>query len=194
MSDAYSRYAGDIAVAGQHLLELVDDLADLEVIEATDFAPAADRVDLADIARRAAGILGVRARNKGLTIEAPSPDCAVPALAEFRRVLQILLNLIGNAIHYTTENTTIVISAGRNGARAGVSVADRGPGLSTEQQGRVFQKFERLGRSGDGGTGLGLYISRRLAHAMGGDLTVSSAPGEGATFTLEVPGDAPAPD
>ena len=67
-----------------------------------------------------------------------------------------------------------------------VIVADQGPGLSDEDQARVFEKFERLGRSGDGGSGLGLYISRRLARAMRGDLTVESAPGQGARFILEV--------
>jgi signal transduction histidine kinase len=68
-----------------------------------------------------------------------------------------------------------------------VSITDQGPGLAREQQERVFAKFERLGRSGDGGSGLGLYISRRLAEAMGGTLTVKSEPGLGATFTLSLP-------
>jgi len=61
--------------------------------------------------------------------------------------------------------------------------------MSEEEQGRIFDKFERLGRSGDGGSGLGLYISRRLARAMGGELSVESAPGQGARFTLELPGE-----
>lgn len=69
-------------------------------------------------------------------------------------------------------------------------MADQGPGLSEEQQAKVFEKFERLGRSSeDGGSGLGLYISRSLARAMGGDLTIDSAPGQGARFVLEVPAD-----
>jgi len=67
-------------------------------------------------------------------------------------------------------------------------VADQGEGLDAGEQARVFAKFERLGRQGDGGSGLGLYISRRLAEAMGGRLTVESAKGEGARFTLELPG------
>ena len=68
-------------------------------------------------------------------------------------------------------------------------IADQGEGLSEEQQARAFEKFERLGRAGDGGTGLGLYISRKLARAMDGDLTVESAEGQGARFTLELPAD-----
>ena len=72
--------------------------------------------------------------------------------------------------------------------RALITVGDEGSGLSSEQARKVFEKFERLGRGGDGGSGLGLYISRKLARAMGGDLTVESTPGEGARFTLELPG------
>jgi signal transduction histidine kinase len=71
--------------------------------------------------------------------------------------------------------------------RAAITVADQGPGLSAAQQAKAFEKFERLGRSGDGGSGLGLYISRRLARAMSGELSVESIPGEGARFTLELP-------
>ena len=70
---------------------------------------------------------------------------------------------------------------------ASITVGDNGPGLSTDEAAKVFDQFERLGRSGDGGSGLGLYISRKLARAMGGDLTVDSAPGEGARFTLQLP-------
>mgnify|MGYP000955715150 CR=1 FL=1 len=109
------------------------------------------------------------------------------AMAEFRRVLQILLNLVGNAIRYAPEATRISIALSRVGGEARITVADEGPGLSPEQAARVFDKFERLGRSGDGGSGLGLYISRRLARAMGGELSVESAPAEGARFTLAVP-------
>jgi signal transduction histidine kinase len=193
LTDEYANYAGDIAVAGQHLLALIDDLADLEVVEADDFSTTPDLIDLAAVARQAAGILGVRARERGITVDAPRLGETLPAMAEFRRVLQVLLNLVGNAIHYSAADSQIWIRledapAHKNrGPRARVVVADQGPGLSEESQARVFEKFERLGRSGDGGSGLGLYISRRLARAMGGDLTVESAPGRGARFILDLP-------
>ncbi|MEO6153714.1 MAG: ATP-binding protein [Croceibacterium sp.] len=189
LADEYSNYAADIATAGEHLLALLDDLVALEVVEDEQFAPAPDRIDLADVARRAAGILGVRARERGIEIEAPQPDASAPAIGEFRRVLQVLLNLLGNAIRYTPEGSPVSLRVERAGGRVRCVVADQGPGLSEADQARVFEKFERLGRSGDGGSGLGLYISRRLARAMGGDLTVDSAPGEGARFTLELPAD-----
>ena len=190
LAEEYSQYAADIASAGQHLLALVEDLADLEVVEADQFNTAPDRIDLADVARRAAGILGVRAGERGITIDAPKLGETLPAIAEFRRVLQVMLNLVGNAIRYSPDNSQVWIRLEDAGGRARMIVADQGPGLSDEQQAKVFEKFERLGRSGeDGGSGLGLYISRRLARAMGGDLQVESAPGQGARFVLEVPAD-----
>jgi Signal transduction histidine kinase len=189
LPDAYSDYAGEIASAGKLLLELLDDLADLEVVESEGFRTAPDRIDLSEVSRQAAGILGVRAREKGITIDAPQMGDSLPAVAEFRRVLQVLLNLIGNAIRYSPEHSCIWVRLESAGDRARVVVADQGPGISEDQQARVFEKFERLGRSGDGGTGLGLYISRRLAEAMGGTLQVESAPGQGARFILEVPAD-----
>lgn len=189
LADEYADYAGDIASAGQHLLALIDDLSDLEVVEAEDFTTAPDRIDLADVARRACGILGVRATEKQIKLEPPVDGESQPATAEFRRVLQVLLNLIGNAIRYSPEESRVWVRLDRIGSRALVTVADQGHGLDDEQQKKVFEKFERLGKHGDGGSGLGLYISRRIARAMGGDLTVESAPGQGARFTLSVPVD-----
>jgi signal transduction histidine kinase len=189
LAEEYSNYAADISTAGEHLLALIDDLADLEVVEDEQFTTAPDRIDLADVARRAVGILGVRAQEKGIGIDAPKRGEAIPAIAEFRRVLQIMLNLLGNAIRYSPEGSVVWVRTERDAGVARIVVADQGAGLSSEQQARVFEKFERLGRSGDGGSGLGLYISRRLAEAMNGTLSVESAPGQGARFTLELPAD-----
>jgi signal transduction histidine kinase len=194
LADDYANYAADIAAAGQHLLALVEDLTDLELVEADDFSTAPDLIDLADVARQAAGILGVRALDKGIVLDPPRAGESLPAVAEFRRVLQVLINLVTNAIRYSPEGSQVWIRIEDGDGRARVIVADQGPGLSDEDQARVFEKFERLGRSGDGGSGLGLYISRRLARAMRGDLTVESAPGQGARFILEVPAAESLPD
>ena len=183
----YARYAGDIAHAGRHLLGLVDDLADLQNIERPGFKAARDEIDLGDLARRAVGLLGMKAEEKGIRIDAPRTDDRAPATGEFRRVLQVLLNLLGNAIRYSPENSQIWIRVDRDGDRATVTVADQGQGIDAEQQAVVFEKFERLGRTDSGGSGLGLYIARRLARAMDGELTVDSAPGQGARFTLSLP-------
>jgi len=184
----YADYASDIASAGRHLLGLVDDLVDLQAVERPDFAPAAEPIDLADIGRRAAGLLGVRAAERGVKIDAPQDIDRAPATGEFKRVLQILVNLIGNAVRYSPDGGMVWIRTHRDRGTAVIIVADQGKGIAPEDQERIFDKFERVDPSEPGGSGLGLYIARRLARAMGGDLTVDSAPGQGARFMLTLPG------
>lgn len=183
----YADYAADIAAAGRHLLGLVDDLVDLEAIERDDFAVEREPVDLADVARRAAGLLQVRAADAGVRIDRGDTDQPLPALGEFRRMLQIMVNLIGNALRYSPEGATVWLRLQRDGTRAVAIVADQGRGIAIEDQARIFEKFERVDPSEPGGSGLGLYIARRLARAMGGDLTVDSAPGQGARFIFSLP-------
>ena len=190
----YSEYAGNIAAAGNLLSGLLEDLADLEVVEAQGFTIAREPVDLSDAASRAAGILGVRARAKNIEIIHPIREDLPLATGEFRRVLQILINLIGNAIAYSPDNSVITIlsDVDESGAMVSLTVRDEGPGLDEEQAQRVFDKFERLGRDNDGGSGLGLYISSRLAAAMEGVLEVTNPGEEGAAFRLSLPiGEAP---
>lgn len=196
LRDEYSEYAGNIASAGQHLSGMLDDLADLEVVEAPGFRTIKEKVDLGDAAKRAAGILGVRARNRAITLDIVNEGEKVLARAEFRRVLQILINLIGNAIAYSPEGSTVTISVEESYAGlASIVVSDEGEGVSSEQAAKIFDKFERLGRDSNGGadkgSGLGLYISRKLALAMDGDLSLASASESaehsGAEFTLSLP-------
>lgn len=189
LAEQYVGYAGDIAEAGRHLLGLVEDLSDLETVEDSHFAPQPDHIDLADCARRAAGILGVRAQERSIAVVVPSLDIRTPAIGEFRRVLQILINLIGNAIRYTPGHTTVRVETGIDGGVSWLAVIDQGDGIAPEKTEKVFEKFERLGRSGDGGSGLGLYISRKLARAMGGELAVCNNAGGGACFVLSLPTD-----
>ena len=183
----YVDYAADIANAGRHLLELVDDLVDLQAIEGADFALRAEPIDLADVARRAAGLLAVRAANAEVVIARPVADLVVPAAGDFRRALQIMVNLIGNAVRYATPGSIITVTAAADAAGVSAIVDDQGKGIAAADQARIFEKFERVDPGEPGGNGLGLYIARRLARAMGGDLTVESAPGEGARFTLTLP-------
>jgi signal transduction histidine kinase len=183
----YAGYANDIASAGRHLLALVDDLVDLQGIERPDFRPDTDEIDLADLARRAAGLLAVRAAERNVRIDRPAEGDRLPATGEFKRVLQILVNLIGNALRYSPDGGMVWIRIEREEDLACVIVADMGKGIAAEDQARIFEKFERVDPSEPGGTGLGLYIARRLARAMGGDISVDSAPGQGARFTLTLP-------
>jgi signal transduction histidine kinase len=183
----YAEYAGDIAVAGRHLLALIDDLVDLQAIERPDFQPLSEQIDMADIGRRAAGLLGVRAADREIRIDRPAPEETLMATGEFRRALQILVNLVGNAVRYSPPEGMVWIRCEREGDLAAVIVADQGKGIAQEDQARIFEKFERVDPSEPGGTGLGLYIARRLARAMGGDIAVDSAPGQGARFVFTLP-------
>lgn len=183
----YAGYASDIAAAGRHLMALVDDLADLQAIDRPDFRILAEEVDLVDLARRAAGLLAVKALDRRITIIAPPPDIILPAIGEFRRILQILVNLVGNAVRYSPEGTEVRIATEWESAQARITVIDQGPGVAVADRERIFEKFERLGRDDAGGSGLGLYISRRLARAMNGDIRIGGAPGEGARFILSLP-------
>jgi signal transduction histidine kinase len=183
----YAGYAGDIATAGRHLLALVDDLVDLQAIERPDFRPEGEEIDLADVARRASGLLAVRAGERKVRIDAPAAGDSLPAAGDFRRALQIVMNLLTNAIRYSPEGGQVWIRADREGDLAALIIADQGKGISAEDQARIFEKFERVDPTEAGGTGLGLYIARRLARAMGGDVAVDSAPGQGARFTFTLP-------
>ncbi|GAA0739870.1 PAS domain-containing sensor histidine kinase [Sphingomonas sp. ABOLD] len=183
----YAGYAGDIASAGRHLLALVEDLVDLQAIERDDFAMTRSTIDLADVARRAAGLLAVRAGEAGVRIDRPGPDAVLRVRGEFRRALQVLVNLIGNALRYSPRGAAVWIRLESEGGMGCVIVADQGKGIALDDQARIFEKFARVDPAEPGGSGLGLYIARRLARAMGGDLIVDSAPGMGARFVLMLP-------
>ena len=183
----YAGYATDIAGAGRHLLALINDLVDLQTIERPDFTPEIEAVDLVDIAHRTAGLLAVRAANHDVRIDPPAQGHSVIGYGDFRRILQILINLTTNAIRHSPAGGTVWIRCEREGDIVAVIVADGGDGIAPEDHERMFERFERLGRRDGTGSGLGLYISRRLARAMSGDLAVDSAVGEGARFLLMLP-------
>jgi nitrogen-specific signal transduction histidine kinase len=185
IKENYAGYAHDIASAARHLSELVSDLEDLDAIDRQDFKVASERVGLGDIARRVAGLLALKAADHHISIDVPAEGGDVEVTGEFRRVLQIVLNLVGNAIRYAPDGSTVHVAIAENPPT--LTVSDEGRGIPEEDRDRVFEKFERLGRSGDGGSGLGLYISRRLARAMKGDLVVGESVEGGANFTLSLP-------
>lgn len=183
----YRRYARDMAGAGRHLLALVDDLTEMQNIESADFRTSVEPMDLADITRRTVSLMAIKARSKDIQLHGPQASARLPSDGDSRRVMQILMNLLGNAIRYSPNGSSIHVGLERSDNFAFLTVSDQGEGIPADQQSIIFDKFERLGRRGDGGSGLGLYISRQLARAMGGDLSVKSIVGEGAHFTLSLP-------
>lgn len=183
----YRDYAADIASAGRHLLGLVDDLVDMEAIERGDLAVAHDRVELAAVAREGTALLAARAAERGVTIAPLAGDPAVTAIGDYRRTLQIVVNLLGNAVAYSPAGGGVRLRVRQRDGQVQLLVCDQGRGIAIHEQARIFEKFVRGDDSVPGGSGLGLYIARRLAQAMGGTLTVESEIGQGACFTLALP-------
>ena len=134
----YALYARDIANAARHLSALVDDLGDLEVVERANFSTAPDNIELGDVARRVAGLLALKAADHSIRIRTPAVTEKVTAVAEFRRVLQIMLNVVTNAIRYSPDGTQIDIGMAVEGDRAILSVSDQGAGIAEENREKGF--------------------------------------------------------
>ena len=142
-------------------------------------------IDLAALAAEAVVMLDPQAEERRVTISLDA-DQPLPASGEDRAVIQILVNLIGNAVRHSPEGGVVTLRFVRTQGTASVVVSDEGPGIDAADQQRIFERFERLGAEKEG-TGLGLAISRRLARSLGGDVTLDSSPGTGAHFTLTLP-------
>ena len=174
----YADYASDIAAAARHLLSVIRSMNG-------EAAQDQDRVDLVALSTEAIGLLESTARTQKVTIVS-EPSRQVSAHGDARGVIQILVNLLGNAVRHSPEGGTVTITFDRLDGFARAHVADQGPGIAPEDQQRIFERFERA-KGAEGGSGLGLAIARRLAHSMGGDISLESAPGQGARFTLSLP-------
>lgn len=168
-----------------HLARLVEDLLLASRISATE-GSATEQVDLGSgdfvaLVRRAAGDFGA----DGDRVRLALPTDPVPVACDPMRVIQVLTNLIGNALKYSPAGSPVDMRLIVDGGRAYVDITDRGRGIPADQLERVFEKFHRVEdpmRMTTGGTGLGLYIARQLASAMGGTLSCSSTLGTGSTF------------
>ncbi|MCE3604179.1 ATP-binding protein [Massilia sp. P8910] len=179
-----------IAQSGEHLLMLITDLLDLAKIESGKFELMPAAVDLAAFIAGVKRIIQVRAEQKGLVFEVSAPEHLPLVLLDEKRVLQILLNLLGNAVKFTDRGQVglRVTSDGLAGANGCVAlcfeVSDSGVGMSADQLESIFQPFEQVGDAQRrlGGTGLGLAISRQLARMMGSEIEVASDAGMGSRF------------
>src|SRR5690606_36590469 len=184
-------WAASIHQAGQHLLRLVDDALDLARLEAGCLPLAAEPFDLHGLLRELDALHAPLAVQRGLAwdieIGREVPACTV---GDCRRLRQVLLNLLGNALKFTASGSVGLRATGHAGALAFV-VQDTGPGMDAAQLARLFHRFEQAegARTSTrfGGSGLGLAISRELVEAMGGSISVDSAPGTGTRFQVWLP-------
>ena len=174
---------------GRHLLGLINAVLDLSKIEAGQLVLDLDDYSLKDVVQTVYTAVESLAVEKKLALKLEvSPDLP-PARGDERRLTQVLLNLVGNAIKFTDSGEVVVAAAASDGALH-VSVRDTGPGISATDQAKLFQEFQQADNSTTrkkGGTGLGLAISKRIIEMHGGKIWVDSDIGKGATFSFTLP-------
>ena len=173
-----------------HLAHLVDDLQDLALAEAGRLEIDAQPVSVATLARRAAAGMEMRARERGVIIVVEGDDDVV-VLADARRAVQILTNLLANAVAHMEKSGDVRIAWERSGNEAVIRLIDSGIGIPAAELPRIFERFYRVDVSRartTGGAGLGLSIVRQLVAAHGGRVWAESAVGVGSTFSFTLPG------
>jgi PAS domain S-box-containing protein len=184
--------------AGNHVLRLIEDILDLAKIESGHLSVTSEAVDVVDVVAEVCASLADLAARKAVTIDIAPPDEPVQRVhADPTRVVQVLTNLISNAIKYNRPEGRVLVSVRRiEGHRVQLSVSDTGIGIALDRQPQLFQPFNRLGAecSGIEGTGVGLALARTLTELMGGTLKFTSVPGQGSTFRIDLPAVRAAPD
>lgn len=174
----YAAYGNDIASAARHLLSVISSMSEQP-------AGSDGVVDLAELAEEAVVMLETAAEERRISVQLQASR-RLPARADHRAVVQILVNLLGNAIRHSPDGSQVDLHFTREAGLVCVSVEDRGSGIRPGDEERIFERFERASDD-ERGTGLGLAIARRLARSMGGDVTLDQQPGQGARFTLSLP-------
>jgi signal transduction histidine kinase len=189
VNDAQRNAMDRIRRAGDHLLALINDILAFAKIEAGRIHLDIARVDVGDVVAAAIGLTEMQAERRGLTLAAQPPSEGIEVTADRERVIQILVNLLTNALKFTNAGS-VTVDWRSDEQTAHVDVRDTGRGIPTDKLASIFEPFVQAGRSEEEqqqGVGLGLATSRELARAMGGDLTVASTVGQGSTFTLTLP-------
>ena len=178
-----------VDASGRHLLGLINDVLDLSKIEAGQLVLALADYSMKEIVETVIASLDSLAVEKGLTLAVDLAPDLPTGRGDQRRLIQVLLNLVGNAIKFTEEGG-VGVQVAAPGPAFEISVRDTGPGIAPADQARIFEEFQQADASTTrpkGGTGLGLAIARRIVALHGGRLWVESVIGEGATFRFTVP-------
>jgi len=174
---------------GKHLLGLINDVLDLSKIEAGQLVLSIQDYSIKDVVHGVYSAVEPLANSKKLAFKIDVPANLPPARGDDRRLTQVLLNLVGNAIKFTDAGEVAVKAAASNGAYT-ISVRDTGPGIAETDQAKIFDEFQQADSTqtkAKGGTGLGLAIAKRIIEMHGGKLWVESSLGAGSTFSFTVP-------
>jgi len=181
---------GMIQDSGRHLLELINDILDLSKVEAGAVVVHPSRIKPAEVISAIMESVRPLAVQKGLELRAEIPQEQTTIETDKDRLRQILLNIVGNAVKFTTQGEVSVRFECLDGKQVMFRVSDTGPGIPADEIAHVFDAFHQVEQKSGallGGTGMGLAISQDLAHLLGGEITVTSAEGKGSTFTLILP-------
>ncbi len=189
LNPQYVSYSNDIMSAGQHLLELINDVLDVAMLESGKIELDTTAVSLKEIINKALSLIVLRANQKHLDINEISIAKDFSIHADERRAVQIFVNLLSNAVKFTPEGGKIGIRVdSKDASTVAITVWDNGIGIPEDQQKLVFEKFHQVTDNvysrKEEGTGLGLHISQHLARQMGGNITVESIINEGSEFTV----------
>jgi signal transduction histidine kinase len=174
---------------GRHLLGLINDVLDISKIETGQLLLALTDYSLEDVVQTVFSVVEPLAREKQLGLRIEIQGKLASGRGDERRLTQVLLNLVGNAIKFTDAGE-VVITARRVNGSFEVSVRDTGPGIPEADQVKLFQKFQQADNSSTkkkGGTGLGLALCKRIIEMHGGEVSLNSRVGEGSTFSIRVP-------
>jgi signal transduction histidine kinase len=174
---------------GKHLLGLINDVLDLSKIEAGQLSLTLGDYSIEDLVNGVYSAVEPLATSKNLALKLEVPKDLPAARGDERRLSQVLLNLLGNAIKFTDAGE-IVIKAGAKGGLLQVAVRDTGPGIAPSDQAKIFEEFQQADDSNTrkkGGTGLGLSITKHIVEMHGGRIWVESSLGHGSTFIFELP-------
>ena len=174
---------------GRHLLGLINDVLDLSKIEAGQLSLAVEEYSVGDMVSTVMSATESLARTKNIALVSAVPQGLPRGMGDARRLTQVLLNLVGNAIKFTDEGK-VEIRARQQGDRFKISVVDTGPGIAPADQAKIFEEFQQVDNTSTrkkGGTGLGLSISRKIVELHGGRITVESDVGKGSNFKITIP-------
>jgi len=194
LTDKQEEYLKDIYASGQHLLSLINDILDLSKIEAGRMELTLADFDLPAAIENVLILMRERAGRRGITVTRAVDERLGSVHADERKVKQVLLNLLSNALKFTPEGGRIEVRAGLRDGMVEIAVTDTGIGIAPEDHEAVFEEFRQVGTASRSveGTGLGLALSRKFVELHGGRIWVESAIGSGATFTFTLPPGGPA--